>query len=68
MTPAQEQIQERIERQLRRHVDPGVVGPVCEAVLRGRVVQLDPEKSSGVVASRHGVLFVGGREYVIGTE
>jgi len=68
MTATQSRIHKRIEQRLRRFVDAAAVGSVCEAILRGQVIHLNWEKKSGVVAFRRGVLFVAGREYIIGEE
>ena len=61
-------IEEQIRRRLRGFVDAATVGPVCEAILRGQVIRLNPEKKLSVVDFRRGVLFVAGREYVIAEE
>ena len=61
-------IQERIAERIRRYVDPHTVGSVCTAVLSGEVVHVDADvpPGAGIIALRHGILFVPGGEYRIG--
>jgi len=67
MEAVHERIQHRIKRRLRTHLDEGVVGPISDAILKGEVVRLDSNRP-GIVAFKHGVLFVAGTEYVIADE
>lgn len=63
-------IQERIAERIRRYVDPHTVRSVCTAVLSGEVVRVDADvpPGAGIIALRHGILFVPGGEYRIGED
>jgi len=68
MEARQERIESRIKRRLRTYVDEGAVDPISAAILKGEVVRLQSASRPGIVAFKHGVLFVAGTEYVIADE
>lgn len=55
---------DRIEARLRRHFSVPAAAALCEALQGGDVVRADL-RAPGVIAYRHGILFVAGTEYVI---
>lgn len=65
-----EDLETRIAERIRRYVEPDTVGSVCTAVLRGQVVRVDTEVplGAGIIALRHGILFVPDGEYRVGEE
>ena len=63
-------LQTRIAERIRRYVEPHTVGSVCSAVLSGQVVRVDGDvpQGAGIIALRHGILFVPDGEYRVGEE
>ena len=59
-----EWVVDRIEEHLRRHFSVPVAAVLCQALQSGDVVQAEL-RALGVIAYRHGILFVAGTEYVI---
>jgi hypothetical protein len=65
-----ETLHTRIAERIRRYVEPQTVGSVCSAVLSGQVVRVDADVplGAGIIALRHGILFVPDGEYRVGEE
>lgn len=64
----EQEIQELIERLLKRHADDGTVGGISDVVLRGQVVRLPPSRRSALSLTNVGYFLPQGREYVISDE
>ncbi len=70
ITERSENLHERIAHRIRRYVEPNTIGPVLNAILSGQVVRVDADvpPGAGIIALRHGILFVPDGEYRVGEE
>lgn len=70
ITEQPENLHERITNRIRRYVEPSTIGPVLNAILNGQVVRVDADvpPGAGIIALRHGILFVPDGEYRVQEE
>lgn len=63
-------LHERIAERISRYVEPSTITSVCTAVLSGQVVRVDADVplGAGIIALRHGILFVPDGEYRVGED
>ena len=66
MRAATDDIRRIIEGHLSRHIKDSPVDGLMDAVVRGEVVHRIQEGRPSIIALRNGILFVAGREYVVG--
>jgi hypothetical protein len=65
MQQAAQNIGQVIESYLTEHIEDDSVDRVTAALLRGEVIHRVLDGRPSIVALRNGILFVGGREYVV---
>jgi hypothetical protein len=63
-------LHERIAERISRYVEPDTISSVCTAVLSGQVVRVDADvpPGAGIIALRHGILFLPDGEYRVEEE